>query len=129
MTRTPIKLLISDVDGTLVGNDKVLTSRAREAVERLRSANIQFTITSSRPPRGMATLTEALQLKVPIAAFNGGMFVRPDLSMLDQHTLAAELVAPIIDTLASGGLDDFFVERKRERHGTSNGRRGCPARP
>jgi phosphoglycolate phosphatase-like HAD superfamily hydrolase len=35
---TPIKLLISDVDGTLVTKDKVLTSRAREAVERLRSA-------------------------------------------------------------------------------------------
>ena len=30
---TPIKLLISDVDGTLVTKDKVLTSRAREAVD------------------------------------------------------------------------------------------------
>ena len=59
---SPIKLLISDVDGTLVTKDKVLTSRVREAVEQLRSAGIQFTITSSRPPRGMAMLTEALNL-------------------------------------------------------------------
>ena len=48
MARTPIELLISDVDGTLVTNDKVLTVHLREAVEGLRSADIQFTITSSQ---------------------------------------------------------------------------------
>ena len=56
----PIKLLIADVDGTLLTKEKVLTSRTREAVDRLRSAGIQFTITSGRPPRGMAMLIEAL---------------------------------------------------------------------
>ena len=33
----PIKLLIADVDGTLVTQDKVLTARACEAVDRLRA--------------------------------------------------------------------------------------------
>ena len=103
---TPIKLLISDVDGTLVTKDKVLTSRAREAVARLRAAGIQFTITSGRPPRGMAMLTEALKLNVPIAPFNGGMFVEPDLTtVLEQRTIPLAVASEVVDYLLEAGLD------------------------
>src|SRR5215475_2183431 len=103
---SPIKLLISDVDGTLVTKDKVLTSRTREAVERLRATGIQFTITSSRPPRGMAMLTEALKLKAPIAAFNGGMFVEPDLTtVLEELSIPVGVASQMVDYLLQEGLD------------------------
>ena len=103
---SPIKVLISDVDGTLVTKDKVLTSRTREAVQRLRSAGIEFTITSSRPPRGMAMLTEALKLKAPIAAFNGGMFVESDLTtVLEQLTIPVGVATQVVDYLLQEGLD------------------------
>src|SRR5262252_6969565 len=106
MTRTAIKLLISDVDGTLVTNDKTLTSRAGEAVERLRSAGIQFTITSGRLPRGMAMLTEALKLKVPVAAFNGGMFVESDLTtIIEQLTIPVGVATEVVNYLLQEGLD------------------------
>ena len=52
-----IKLLLADVDGTLVTEDKVLTERAVAAVKALREAGIRFAVTSGRPPRGMAMLT------------------------------------------------------------------------
>jgi len=45
----PIRMVIADVDGTLVTQEKVLTKRAVEAVARLREAGIQFTVTSGRP--------------------------------------------------------------------------------
>ena len=102
----PIKLFIADVDGTLVTPDKALTARACTAVERLRAAGVQFTITSGRPPRGMAMLTGPLRLEDPIAAFNGGMFVRPDLTtVLSQHTLPLEVSREAVDFLLSAGLD------------------------
>ena len=43
-TRTPatIRLLLADVDGTLVTHDKVLTERARAAVAKMQRAGIQF---------------------------------------------------------------------------------------
>ena len=47
----PIRLLLADVDGTLVTHDKVFTARAKAAVAKLRAAGIQFAITSGRPPR------------------------------------------------------------------------------
>ena len=71
-----ISLLLADVDGTLVTEQKVLTERARAAVMALRERGIRFAITSGRPPRGMAMLIEPLRLDSPIAGFNGGAFVR-----------------------------------------------------
>ena len=70
----PVRLLIADVDGTLVTQQKLLTPRTIAAVDKLREAGIAFTITSGRPPRGMAMLIEPLKLTTPIAAFNGGLF-------------------------------------------------------
>src|ERR1051325_6658972 len=86
-TRTPvtIRLLVADVDGTLVTHDKVLTERARAAVARMRDAGIEFAVTSGRPPRGMEMLIAPLALTTPVAAFNGGMFVKADLSVIEQR--------------------------------------------
>jgi len=41
-----ISLVLADVDGTLVTTEKVLTSRAAEAVKDLHAAGIDFAITS-----------------------------------------------------------------------------------
>src|SRR5450432_1292992 len=117
----PIKLLLADVDGTLVTHDKVLTTRARAAVNRMREAGIAFAITSGRPPRGMQMLIEPLKLTTPIAAFNGGLFVRPDLTVIEQRVLQKDVVEPVIAIIEEHKLDvwiyrgiDWFV---RERHG------------
>jgi hydroxymethylpyrimidine pyrophosphatase-like HAD family hydrolase len=73
-----ISLVVADVDGTLVTEQKVLTQRARAAVQALHRAGIRFAITSGRPPRSIAMLFDALALETPIAGFNGGLFVRRD---------------------------------------------------
>ena len=67
-----ISLVLADVDGSLVDEEKVLTNRAQSAVMRLRRAGIRFAITSGRPPLGMAMLFDPLGLDTPIAGFNGG---------------------------------------------------------
>ena len=82
-----IKLLLADVDGTLVTPDKVLTDRAVDAVRRLGEAGILFAVTSGRPPRGMSMLIEPLNLTTPIAAFNGGILVNRDMSVIEQRVL------------------------------------------
>jgi Cof subfamily protein (haloacid dehalogenase superfamily) len=101
----PIRLLLSDVDGTLVTHEKVLTERSIEAVHKLRDAGIRFAVTSGRPPRGMAMLIEPLALETPIAAFNGGLVVEPDMTVVAEREIPAELVAPIIGLLERFELD------------------------
>jgi Cof subfamily protein (haloacid dehalogenase superfamily) len=83
----PIQLLLSDVDGTLVTRDKVLTPRAVAAVRALHTRGIHFSLVSARPARGMAMFVAPLALISPFAAFNGGLYVQPDLSIIEEHAL------------------------------------------
>ncbi|QLE57977.1 Cof-type HAD-IIB family hydrolase [Nostoc sp. TCL26-01] len=117
-----ISLLLADVDGTLVTKEKILTDRARAAVQKLHDAGIRFAITSGRPPLGMKTIVEALKLTEPIAAFNGGLFVNPDFSTIEENVLPTAIVREVIQTIAAHHLDvwiyrgkDWFVH---ERHGS-----------
>jgi hypothetical protein len=103
----PISAVLADVDGTLVTRDKVLTERARRAVQQLRERGIAFTITSGRPPFGMRMLVEPLGLTLPMAAFNGGAIVRPDLEVLDQRLLPASLLPGLIDRIRAHDLEVF----------------------
>ncbi len=104
MNTAPIKLLISDVDGTLVTNDKELTPRSIEAVAQLKAAGIIFAITSGRPPGGMAMLVEPLHITTPVAGFNGGLFVQPDMTTIEEHVLADSVALDILEHMLAGGL-------------------------
>lgn len=101
-----IRLVIADVDGTLVTQEKVLTKRAADAVLRLNEAGVAFTVTSGRPPRGMAMLIDPLKLKQPLAAFNGGVLIQPDMAtVVDQKLLPAGVPENVIEAIENHGLD------------------------
>lgn len=116
-----IRLVLADVDGTLVTREKVLTARSIEAVKKLRAAGIAFAITSGRPPRGMEMLIGPLELDTPIAAFNGGVFLNPKLQIIQQRVLRPDVTEQVIATIQDRGLDvwiyrgnDWYV---LDRHG------------
>ena len=102
-----VRLVVADVDGTLVTPDKALTPQARATVRRVLAAGIAFTITSGRPPLGMKTLIDELALQDPIAAFNGGLVVRPDLSVIREHLVPSDAAKAVIDTLTTGKLEPW----------------------
>jgi len=99
-----IAAVLADVDGTLVTKDKVLTERAIRAVRDLQKAGVLFAITSGRPPRGMRMLVEPLGMKVPMAAFNGGMIVLRDLWIVDERTIRPDIAAAAIEAMRAHGL-------------------------
>jgi Cof subfamily protein (haloacid dehalogenase superfamily) len=105
VTRATVKLLLADVDGTLVTQDKVLTEQAIAAVADLHEAGVIFAITSGRPPRGMTMLIEPLNIQTPIAAFNGGLIVDRDMSVIEQRVVGQDLVVPVAELMESANLD------------------------
>ena len=100
-----LKLLLADVDGTLVTKDKVLTDRAQKAVLALDAKGIKFALTSGRPPKGMLMLIEPLKITTPIAGFNGGLFVRADMSIIESHTLDPDAAKKTVALIEKQGLD------------------------
>ena len=119
-----IRLVIADVDGTLVTQEKILTKRASDAVLHLQQAGIAFSVTSGRPPRGMAMLIDPLKLTQPLAAFNGGVLIEPDLTtVVDQKYLPAGVPEKVIEAIEKHGLDvwvytdpEWFVRDPKAAH-------------
>jgi Cof subfamily protein (haloacid dehalogenase superfamily) len=107
-----ISLVLADVDGTLVTAEKVLTPRAGAAVKALQAASIAFAITSGRPPRGMAMLIDPLALRTPIAGFNGGIFVKPDMTIMEEHVLAADVAKRAVDVILQNDMDVWVYSGK-----------------
>ena len=99
-----IAAVLADVDGTLVTKAKVVTPRAIEAIEELHERGVLFAITSGRPPRGMRMLVHPLEIRGPIAAFNGGIIVQPDMTIVDERTVPADVAPAVIETIRAHGL-------------------------
>src|SRR5438094_544719 len=87
------------------------------------SSRAACSVTSGRPPRGMSMLIEPLGLSTPIAAFNGGVFVRPDMSVIEQRVLPDNVTPAVIELLDAHGVDvwvyrgaDWFVRDPQGPH-------------
>jgi len=99
-----ISAVLADVDGTLVTKGKVLTPRAIDAIEQLHERGVLFAITSGRPPRGMRMLVHPLEMRGPMAAFNGGIIVQPDMTVVDERVIPADVSPEVIDMIRAFGL-------------------------
>jgi len=97
-------LFVSDIDGTLVTPDKLLTPAALEAAAELKAVGVPFTVVSSRPPRGMARIVEALGITLPYAAYNGGAVVGADGAVLEAHHLPVAAARAALALIADRGV-------------------------
>lgn len=104
MPARPIRLLLSDVDGTLVTHDKVLSQANIDAVRRLRERGIGFTVTSARPPQGLAMLIEPLAIELPIAGFNGGLFMEPDFKVIEERRIGFAAAKAVLEAFDAAGV-------------------------
>ncbi|WP_371420252.1 Cof-type HAD-IIB family hydrolase [Tardiphaga sp.] len=123
-----IRLLVSDIDGTLVRRDKSLSESVISAVGRVKAAGIAVSLISARPPSGMLWIAQRLELSGAIGAFNGGTVVQPDGTVVSAAQLDPECAArtlalldhpAVTPWLFAGGLwyaratEDVYVPRER----------------
>jgi Cof subfamily protein (haloacid dehalogenase superfamily) len=110
---TPIALVVSDVDGTLLTKDKRLTDANIAAAQRLHQAGIGFTITSSRPTIGMRFLIEPLKITLPVGAFNGSSIVDGGMNPIEQHLIPPSAAQRSIDLLNEFGVDIWLFTNEQ----------------
>ncbi len=69
-----IKLICSDIDGTLLNKDRELSARTISAIKS--SSHIPFILISSRMPQAMLHLQQELNsTHLPLIAYNGGLIL------------------------------------------------------
>jgi Cof subfamily protein (haloacid dehalogenase superfamily) len=110
--RPTIRLVLADIDGTLVTKEKLLTPRSIQVVERLDKAGILFGVTTGRPPFGARMLVEALPPLKFIAGFNGGVVVRRDSSVFKKNLLREAVAKQVAQIILEHEIDLWLYTEK-----------------
>ena len=64
-------LICTDLDGTLLRNDKTISKENKEAIEYFKSEGGRFTFITGRVPSSALPIYEAVHPNAPIGCFNG----------------------------------------------------------
>ncbi|SFP73092.1 Cof-type HAD-IIB family hydrolase [Sphingomonas rubra] len=116
-----VRLVVSDVDGTLVDKNKKLTDGTVAAVGRLREAGVGFTIISARPRSGLMPLLDALELDEPVGAFNGGIVFRRSGEVIERHRIDADVAKGIWTAIGDAKVDRWVFADDRWYASTDGG--------
>jgi Cof subfamily protein (haloacid dehalogenase superfamily) len=95
-----IRLVASDLDGTLLRPDETVSERTRRAVAAARDAGITVVLVSGRPPRSIGPLAERVGVGGIAICANGAVVWDLDSgTMVDSSPLAAEVATRLVHAL------------------------------
>jgi Cof subfamily protein (haloacid dehalogenase superfamily) len=95
-----VRLVASDLDGTLLRPDETVSERTRRAVAAARDAGITVVLVSGRPPRSMGPLAERVGVGGIAICANGAVIWDLDSgTMVDSSPLAAEVATRLVHAL------------------------------
>jgi HAD superfamily hydrolase (TIGR01484 family) len=110
-----IRLVASDLDGTLLRPDETVSDRTRSALAAAKQAGITVVLVSGRPPRSLGPIAERIGVGGIAICANGAVVWDLDAgTMLDYSPMAADLATRLVGALREaipGAL--FAVELER----------------
>jgi Cof subfamily protein (haloacid dehalogenase superfamily) len=127
-----VRLVASDLDGTLLLPDETVSERTRAALAAARAAGITVVLVSGRPPRSLGPIAERIGVGGVAICANGAIVWDLDAgTMLDSTPLAAELATWLVHGLREaipGALFAVELEGSFGREaGWSEGLAAAPA--
>ena len=95
-----IRIIFSDVDGTLLNSEHVVTPQTRQAILELQ--DIPFVIVSARSPAGIYPIQKKNGFHTSVIAFSGALIQDENRNILYQKGMEVSLAAQVIE----------FIERE-----------------
>lgn len=77
------KLVISDIDGTLLNEEHQLTEKTIRVVHQLTKEGVPLVLASARSPKAMEHLARQLQIETPLVCFNGALIMQKTKTRFD----------------------------------------------
>lgn len=84
------RIVFSDIDGTLLTDDKRVTEKTEQAVKGLVQQGIPFVLVSARMPEAIYPITEAMGVKIPLISYSGALVLTEEGETLYSLTMKAE---------------------------------------
>ncbi len=113
MEQGPIRLLVSDIDGTLVRRDKGLPEENVKAIRAAVARGLKVSLISARPAAGILPIAAELGLEGPFGAFNGGTIFTAAGGETCSAQVPPDIARQLIDLYASAGVTIWFFATNR----------------
>jgi Cof subfamily protein (haloacid dehalogenase superfamily) len=87
-----IRLLVIDIDGTLLNPQRQITPRTRAAIQAAQAANVIVTLATGRGYNNSFQIADELGIDIPVITYDGALILHhPDRTIIHTHTLAAKV--------------------------------------
>ena len=106
----PPRLVVIDVDGTLLTSQHEVTAATVEAVRRAREGGADVVLATSRPPRALQPILARLMLREPAVfigsqgAITGSFTAEGHLRIVEQHPMPLDLARVTVAAAVAAGL-------------------------
>lgn len=105
----PIRLVVSDIDGTLVQGREGLPEEIKQVVGELKKRGILFTFASGRLPSRIDPYLQELSIQdVPVCACNGTLLYQGS-RILESHPLRLSGLRPLIEAALSRDMTVLYA--------------------
>jgi Cof subfamily protein (haloacid dehalogenase superfamily) len=109
------KMIVLDVDGTLLNNDKIVTARMRATLIKVQQMGFRIVLASGRPTYGVLPLAKELELDKNdgyILSYNGGQIINVQTGdLLFEKRINPEMI-PYLERKAKKAGFDIFTYHK-----------------
>lgn len=104
-----IKLVVSDIDGTLIRRGEPFPKAVKAVVEELKAKGIAFTFASGRLPYMISPYMEEMGLDAPVIACNGTLLYRGD-RVLESHPVKLSRLRPMMEAALGFGMTVLYAD-------------------
>ena len=95
-----IKLLVIDIDGTLLNPQRQITPRTRAAIQAVQATGVIVTLATGRAYSNTFQIADELGITLPVITYDGALILHhPDRTIIHTHTFAAEIAQQAVDIL------------------------------
>ncbi len=115
-----IKLIATDIDGTILRDNYVFTSEVKTCINKLGECGVKVVLVTGRMYGATRHIVKELGLKTPVVSYQGGL-VKSDEETIYERTLDVDSTKKVIDWTRKVGAhtnlylnDELYVEHDSE---------------
>lgn len=111
MTHPPIRLIASDVDGTLLNSRGQVSPASLSAIRAAQEKGIVFAIASGRFPENVYVRMAEYGIRCPIIGVNGCHITDENLNTIHTASMSGQAARAVMDLLFDRGVDFFMFNQ------------------
>lgn len=111
-----VKIILSDIDGTFLKDDKKTTILHAEAIKSVVAKGLKFVFVSARMPEAIYPITDAISMAhTPVISYSGGLVLTENEEVIFDKKISAEDTKNILAEMKCGWQDvtiNFYTGRR-----------------